>query len=311
MGENHGTGTPDIQVGVVQIAANQAWSAPGAVAANMTQIRDAYLEIADDVDLAVFPELALSGYIPLKGYDQHRKRVLAEAACEGTAEALPALAAATADRRAMLVVGMMESAAMRNEFFNSVVLIANAQVLGAYRKVHLPVEENHYFLPGDGVTVVDTRVGRIGLMICYDLLFPELARDAALRGAEVLVVASNWLDLGNLRRLGEILPVARALEGQHHVIFANGIGALGVRGRVWSLYGESAVISARGEVVARAGSGPETLRATLRGEDLEHASDIFPILRDRRPELYGSLVAPHRRFGRLVPDSAKPTTPPP
>jgi predicted amidohydrolase len=136
-------------------------------------------------------------------------------------------------------------------------------------------------------------------MICYDLLFPELARDAALRGTEVLVVASNWLDIGNLRRLGEILPVARALEGQHHVVFANGVGPLEVRGRTWDLYGESSLISAGGEVVARAGSGPETLRGTLRSDDLEHASDTFPVLRDRRPDVYGSLVAPHARFAVL------------
>lgn len=282
----------DIAVAAVQLAAEQAWADPDALRANTARIRGAYLDVADDVDLVVFPELSLTGYIPLKGYDQAKKRALAEVAREAAEESLPELTKATQGRRATLVVGLMEPTSMRNEFFNSVALIEDGTVGGVYRKAHLPVEENHYFTPGSGVTVVNSRIGCIALIICYDMLFPEFARQAALEGAELLVVASNWLDIGNLERLGEILPVARALEGQHHVIFVNGVGDLEVRGRTWSLYGKSAIVSATGEIVARAGSGPETLTGTLSGADLEAASSIFPVLRDRRPDLYTSLIAP-------------------
>ena len=79
----------------------------------------------------------------------------------------------------------------------------------------------------------------------------------------------------------------QALEGQCHVVFVNGVGDLEVRGRNWSLYGKSRIISALGDVIAVAGSEVETLISTLPGAHLDAASDIFPVLRDRRPDLYG------------------------
>ena len=291
--------TRDLVVAVVQMEARQAWADADAVSANAEAIGEAYVEASDRADLVVFPELALSGYIPLKGYDQRRKRNLASAARRAATEELPKLADHTRGRRAALVLGFMEPTTMRNEIHNAVALIENGELRAVYRKMHLPVEENHYFVPGDDVVVVDAAAGRVGLLACYDLLFPEAARIAALRGAEVLVVPSNWLDIGNLRRLGEVLPVARALEEQMHVVFVNGVGELGARGRRWRLYGRSLVVAATGEVVARAGSDEETLIATLPGSDLAAASDVFPVLRDRRPELYGALVESRSELSAL------------
>src|SRR5262249_57624959 len=170
-----------------------------------------YERAADAADLVVFPELTLTGYIPLKGYDQERKLVLAGVAQRVVGEALPQIAAATRGRRAAMVVGFMEPSTMRNEIYNSIALIQDGAVLGVYGKMHLAVEENHYFVPGDGPVVVDCRAGRVGLLICYDIVFPEAARLAALQGADLLCVPSNWLAIEDLQRLGAALPVARAL----------------------------------------------------------------------------------------------------
>lgn len=291
----------DITVAAVQRAAAQAWQDEDAVASNLEAIKAAYLGIADDADLVVFPELALTGYIPLKGYDQRRKRVLAGAAREAR-DAIDDLVDATAGRRAVLTVGFMEPATARHEIFNSVALIEGGELRGVYRKAHLPVEENHYFTPGGPALVADTGIGRIGVVICYDLLFPEITRQAALRGAQTLVVPSNWLGIAHLRRLGEVLPPARALEGQCHVVFVNGVGDLEVRGRTWSLYGTSRLVSALGETVAVGGEGPETVVGVLPGSDLEEASDVFPVARDRRPELYGDLIRPQTDFASFEDD---------
>lgn len=289
----------DLEVAIAQIPARQAWADPGAVAANADVIADIYSDLANRVDLVVFPELALTGYIPLKGYDQRRKRILAGAAREAATTHLNRLVDATKGRRAALVVGLMEPASMRDEFHNSVALAEDGQLRAVYRKIHLPVEENHYFLPGDQVVVAETRAGRIALLICYDLLFPEVSRMASLAGADVLVVVSNWLDIAHLRKLGEVLPVARALEGHMHVVFVNGVGELEARGRRWSLYGGSRLVTARGEVVAVAGEDEEVLVGTLPGADLDGASDVFSVMRDRRPDVYTRLVEGASAFALL------------
>lgn len=285
----------DITVAAVQRAAAQAWSDESAVASNLAAIRDAYGRFADDADLVVFPELALTGYIPLKGYDQRRKRILSDAATEARA-AVDQLAAATKDRRGVLVVGFMEPAAARHEIFNSVAVAENGQLIGVYRKAHLPVEENHYFTPGGPALVCDTHIGRVGVIVCYDLLFPEITRQAALHGAQTLVVPSNWLGIAHLRRLGEVLPAARALEGQCHVVFVNGVGDLEVRGRSWSLYGTSRIVSALGDTIAVGDESEGTVIGVLPGDHLDQASDVFPVTRDRRPDLYGDLIRPQTDF---------------
>ena len=302
MSEPTGPTPRDLRVAVAQVAAHQAWSDDGAVESNAAMIKSIYELHADEVDLVVFPELAITGYIPLKGYDQRRKRILAAAAEQAATQSLPLLIETTRGRRATMVVGLMEPAAMRHEFYNSVAVLDDGHLSGVYRKIHLPVEENHYFLAGDEVVVVETRAGLIAPMICYDLLFPEVTRIAALRGAEIIVMVSNWLDIAHLRRLGEVLPVARSLESHAHVVFVNGVGDLEARGRRFTLFGRSRVVTATGEVVAEADDAEGVLIATLPGADLDAASDVFPVMRDRRPQVYGPLIAPASEFGSLRPD---------
>src|SRR5579872_6590402 len=135
-------------VAIAQIAVEQCWADPSALDRNAAKVEQHYRDVADDSDLVVFPELVLTGYIPLKGYDQAKKRVLAEVASRLVDEPLLRLAAVTGGRRAAMVVGFMEPASMRHEIFNAVALIEDGAVRGVYRKMHLPVEENHYFVPG-------------------------------------------------------------------------------------------------------------------------------------------------------------------
>lgn len=291
--------SPGAAITVAQIGADQCWADPSALRRNSAKVEQWYRDHADDADLVVFPELILTGYIPLKGYDQAKKRVLSEVAARVVDQELLLLATATKGRRAAMIVGFMEPTSMRHEMHNSIALIQDGAILGVYRKMHLPVEENHYFVPGDEAVVVDCRAGRVGLNICYDLVFPESARLAALQGAEVLCIPSNWLAIEDLQRLGEVLPVARALEQQMHVVFVNGVGELEVRGRRWSLYGSSMIVSATGQRIARAGSGEEALSGFLQASSLADAANVFPVMRDRRPDAYGQLTASRTGFARL------------
>jgi hypothetical protein len=86
-----------------------------------------------------------------------------------------------------------------------------------------------------------------------------------------------------------------------HVVFANGVGGLEVRGRIWDLYGTSIIVSALGDVVARGGTGEEMVAGVLADDDLVKAGSVFPLLRDRRPDAYRDLVAPGVDFARVRP----------
>jgi N-carbamoylputrescine amidase len=253
----------------------------------------------------VFPELSLMGYVPLKGYDQEHKRRLFQLAQRCAEDHLASLVRLTAGRRAAVVVGFMEPSEMRHEMHNSVALLQDGAILAVHRKLHLPVEENHYFIPGDEATVVDCRIGRVGLGVCYDIVFPEAARLAALRGAEVFLVPSNWADTSNLVQYGETFPVARALEEQMHIVFVNGVGESTFRGHRFRLYGGSRIVSASGSVLATAGQEETTIDAKLTLQDLAEAAGTFPILRDRRPHIYGDLVASPARFSALTTFSSR------
>lgn len=282
---------------VVQRAAASIMEDDGALARNVDEVARAIRAAQGRANLVVFPELALTGYIPLKGYDQRRKAILWEAARRLQAEHLEALLRATVDADVTAVLGLPEPGGPRYEMFNSAALMEAGRLVGYARKAHLPVEENHYFVPGPGPRALDCRLGRLGLMICYDMLFPETARLLALQGAEVLVVVSNWADIGNLKRLGEVLPAARAIENQVPVIFCNGVGDLRVRDHRYTLYGLSRVVTATGDLAAAAGPGPETLTATLRAAELLAGAAIFPVFRDRRIDLYAPLAQPYPGAG--------------
>jgi len=287
------------EIRIAQISAEHCWADPSALGRNVAKVLQWYERVADEADLIVFPELMLTGYIPATGYNQKVKRLLAELAQRVAGEELPRVAAATRGRRAAMVVGFMEPSTMRNEFYNSAALIQDGAVLGVYRKMHLPTEENHYFIPGDSPAVVDCRAGRVGLIICYDIVFPETARLAALEGAETLCVPSNWLAREELERLTSTLSIARALEEQMHVVFANGVGTVEVRGRTWNLYGGSTIVDAMGRVVVRGRGEEEMVAGVLADEALAAAANIFPVLRDRRPDAYAKLAASRNSFARI------------
>lgn len=289
----------DIIVSAVQMPAEECWRDADAPKRNVERILAFYEDQADRVDLVVFPELAITGYIPLKGYDQTKKRLMARAAQRSWDELLPQIASVTSGRRASLVTGFLEPSTMRNEMHNSVGFFEDGELLAVHRKLHLPVEENHYFVPGDEVAVAQSRLGAIALLVCYDMVFPESARLAVLAGAEVLCVVSNWLDIANLVALGRALPVARAIESQCHVVFVNGVGELEARGRRWSLFGRSLIVSATGTVLAEADATESVITAALTADDLDAGSDVFPVLRDRRPDAYGALTARRTAFSAV------------
>jgi N-carbamoylputrescine amidase len=206
-------------------------------------------------------------------------------------------AALAAELSVVLPISFFERA--NQAYYNSLAMIdADGSVLGVYRKSHIPdgpgYEEKFYFVPGDtGFRAWRTRVGTIGVGICWDQWFPEAARAMTLMGADLLLyptaIGSEPEETGGLdtRDMWRRAMVGHAVANSVYVAASNRVGSEGEA----TFYGSSFVADPSGEVIAEAGREDE---AIVHAEvDLAYARRFragFGFFRDRRPDLYRSLL---------------------
>jgi predicted amidohydrolase len=231
-----------------------------------------------EADLIVAPELALSGYLFTR-----REEV------EGMAEPIPGpatdrLQRAAADADCHLVVGMAERSG--KELFNSAAFIGPRGIVGVYRKVHLFYEEKLYFSPGDrGFPVFEISGVKVGLLVCFDHIFPEAARTLALQGAQIICHPSNLV----LPEYGQLTTRVRSIENRVFWILANRHGTERRGGKTLTYTGSSQIIAENGEVLVRASDRGDSLTVVEvdpeRGKNkgVTERNDLFA---DRRVELY-------------------------
>lgn len=197
--------------------------------------------------------------------------------------------------------------------FNSVVVIdSDGRQLGVYRKSHIPdgpgYTEKYYFSPGDtGFRVWHTRHGSIGVGICWDQWFPEAARAMALAGAEVLLYptaigseppAPEWDSSAHWQRVMQ----GHAGSNLMPVVAANRIGRETGQSCEITFYGSSFIADATGAKVAEADREREAvLVASFDRSELERQRAAWGLFRDRRPDLYGSLVTLDGRSNPRMP----------
>jgi len=142
--------------------------------------------VDEGAQIVLLPELVNSGYV-FDSVDEARA-----AAVPADGELLQSWAEEAGRGDAVVVAGFCEKAA-DGRLFNSAALLDGTGVLAVYRKLHLWAEERRWFTGGEQpAPVVETKYGRIGLAICYDIEFPELTRGLALRGADLLALPANW-----------------------------------------------------------------------------------------------------------------------
>lgn len=192
-----------------------------------------------------------------------------------------------------------------NTFFNSVTVIdADGEILGTYRKTHIPdgipYAEKFYFTPGDtSFKVWDTKYAKIGVGICWDQWFPECARSMALMGAELLFYPTAIGDeptLGiNSKGHWQRCMQGHAAANLMPVIAANRIGTetISQNGNDSTLefYGSSFITDGRGEIIQEASKDKkEVLTATFDLDELAIARRQWGVFRDRRPSMYGTLL---------------------
>ncbi|MER5481254.1 carbon-nitrogen hydrolase family protein [Streptomyces sp. NPDC002734] len=256
----------------------QSSGRPGEVDANLRALDAAAARAARaGAELIAAPEMFLTGYAI--GDDVRR---LAEPADGPSAQAL----AAVADRHGIAVAyGYPERDG--EHVYNSVQLIsADGAPLANYRKTHLYGDfERGYFTPGED-PVVQARLGplTVGLLICYDVEFPENTRAHALAGTDLLLVPTALMH--PYRFVADSLVPVRAFENQMYVAYVNRTGPEGE----FRFVGLSTVAAPDGVVTARAGEGEELLLADVDPLLPAASRKVNPYLDDRRPGLYGSLA---------------------
>lgn len=264
----------------MRIAALQCPSLPTDVAGNLRRLeRTASNAAQAGAALLVCPEMFLTGYnIGAAAVAQ-----LAEAPDGASARAIAEIA-----RRAdiAIVYGYPERAADGAIFNAASCIAANGVRIGHYRKTHLfgELDRSMFAASSDDSPLMDLDGWRIGMLICYDLEFPENARRLALAGADLIVVpTANMLDYDIV---ATTLVPARAFENQCYVAYANHCGSEGniVYG------GLSSVVAPDGSMLARAGREEAVILADIEHASLAASRARFPYLGDRRPELYAALA---------------------
>ncbi len=151
-----------------------------------------------------------------------------------------------------------------------------------YDKIHAftPMGEQETFRQGKDICLFELEGRRCGLIICYDIRFPELTRTLAVQGMDILFVVSQWPDQ-RIRHL-EVLSRARAIENQMFLAVCNSCGKAGET----QYGGHSAIIDPWGETLAQAGDGEEVISALADFSVIEGIRDSINVFRDRRPEMY-------------------------
>jgi len=236
-------------------------------------------------DLAMFGELFITGYMARDGFPR-----LAETVPGPATERLGNIAS---EHGTHILAGMPERDAKGRHLFNTSILVSPDHKVWKYRKIHPanfgPFEEGLYFGRGSELVLADTKLGKLGLLICYDAFFPELAKAYALQGAEALAIISAS-PATSKAFFDKILP-ARAIENTMFVLYANLVGT--ELNMVFQ--GGTQAIGPRGEDLGRAKDFEEDL--VVADVDLRHirvAREFRPTLRDTRREFWET-VAPGKR----------------
>jgi N-carbamoylputrescine amidase len=261
----------------------------GDIASNLSAIESAVREaVQRGAELVVLPELCITGYV---FRDRAEAVSLAEPVSGPSVTALSRLAAQLGVH---LVAGIAEQDA--TELYNTAVLIGPAGMLGRYRKLHLWDNENTIFRPGNlGLPVFETSLGRLGLLICYDLWFPEATRALALQGADMICVPTNWVPIPGQRSGAAAMATTLCQAAAHvngvYVLAADRVGE--ERGQPF--VGQSTIIAPTGWPVVEIASSDEPAVLVTQidpraGAGSRRWNAHNNPLADRRPAVYSAAL---------------------
>ena len=225
-------------------------------------------------DVLVLPETWNTGFFPKENLealcDEDGRRV---------AEEIGALAARY---QVNIVAGSVSNRRGGKVYNTAMVFDRQGTCVASYDKTHLftPMGEDMHYTPGDHLCRFRLDGVECGLIICYDIRFPELTRSLTVPGLDMLFMVSQWPNVRTFHL--RTLTTARAIENQMFVVCCNSCGTAGD-----TVYGgNSAVIDPWGETIALAGEQEQILSADCNMDVLRSIRETIPVFRDRRPELY-------------------------
>jgi len=210
------------------------------------------------------------------------------------------------DNSIVLVTSLFERRTAGLYHNTAVVFDKDGSIAGKYRKMHIPDDpgfyEKFYFTQGDlGFEPIQTSLGKLGVLICWDQWYPEASRLMTLKGAELLIypTAIGWFDEDSKEEKARQLDAWITIQRSHAI--ANGISVLSVNRvgfekdssgvmdgiRFW---GNSFVCDPQGHILAQADTTETILYADINSERTKEVRDIWPFLRDRRIDAYGNLL---------------------
>ncbi len=231
-------------------------------------------------DVVCLPEIFVFPYVLSR---------LPEAAEEDNAT-LSRLQAAARTHHVYLCTGSLPVKDKGNLYNRAYLLGPDGEILLTHDKTHLfnvrlpglAASESEVFTPGKTLHTVKTPLGVFGILVCYDIRFPEAARTLALQGTEVLLVPAAFNHITGPAHW-HVMFRARAVENQCYVAAVSPAITPGLSYRV---YGHSLIVDPWGKILAEAGTGPAVKLARLSAEALENTRARLPLLRQRRTDLY-------------------------
>lgn len=228
----------------------------------------------DKPDVLVLPETWNTGFFPRENL---------QALCDRDGSRVRQVFGALAERYQVNIVAGSVSNVRGGKVYNTAMVFdRTGACIASYDKTHLftPMGEDNYYTPGDRLCTFVLDGVKCGLIICYDVRFPELTRSLTVPGLDMLFVVSQWPKVRTFHLRS--LTTARAIENQMFLVCCNSCGTAGQ-----TVYGgNSAIIDPWGETVALAGETEEILTADCDLQILTNIRGSIPVFRDRRPSLY-------------------------
>ena len=230
--------------------------------------------MAEKPDVLVLPETWNTGFFPRENL---------ESLCDRDGQRVKQEIGALAAKFSVNIVAGSVSNVRDGKVYNTAMVFdRTGACIASYDKTHLftPMGEDEFYTPGDHLCRFTLDGVSCGLIICYDVRFPELTRSLTVPGLDMLFVVSQWPKVRTFHLRS--LTTARAIENQMFVACCNSCGKAGE-----TVYGgSSAIIDPWGETIALAGEEEQLLTADCDLQILTNIRSTIPVFRDRRPELY-------------------------